>query len=127
MYPTLVPPFFLRILSRAGENGSSSPAPLELEPAFKRIMVYLFVGMRGGQNRARIVELLKNEPCNANKISETLRLDYKTVRHHIRLLEENGVIVASAHEAYGAVYFLTVYFEKYFPLIRRMWAGFGQS
>jgi predicted transcriptional regulator len=90
-------------------------------------MVYLFVGMRGGQNRARIVELLKKEPCNANKISETLRLDYKTVRHHLRLLEENGVIVASAHEAYGAVYFLTVYFEKYFPLIRKMWAGFGQS
>jgi DNA-binding transcriptional ArsR family regulator len=127
MYPTLVPPFFLRILLQAGENGRSSPAPLELEPAFKRIMVYLFVGMRGGQNRARIVELLKKEPCNANKISETLGLDYKTVRHHLRLLEENGVIVASAHEAYGAVYFLTVYFEKYFFLIRRMWAGFGQS
>ena len=127
MYTPLVPSFFARILLQAGENRSSSPAPPELEPAFKRIMVYLFVGMRGGQNRARIVELLKKEPCNANKISEALGLDYKTVRHHLKLLEENGVIVASAHEAYGAVYFLTVYFEKYFHLIRRMWAGFGQS
>jgi DNA-binding transcriptional ArsR family regulator len=127
MYHPLGLPFLFRILVQRGEKGDPPSIPMEVEPAFKRIMMYLFVGMRGGQNRARIVELLKKEPCNANKIAEILALDYKTVRHHLKLLEENGVIVASAREAYGAVYFLTVYFDKYFPVIRRMWVGFGQS
>ena len=127
MYQSLGPHILFHILMQTGEKSGSPSIPSELEPAYKRIMMYLFVGMRGGQNRARIVELLKKEPCNANKIAETLALDYKTVRHHLKLLEENGVIVASAREAYGAVYFLTVYFEKYFHLIRKMWVGFGQS
>ena len=127
MYQTLGLPLLIRILLQADGKSGSPSGPMELEPAFKRIMMYLFVGMRGGQNRARIVELLKKEPCNANKIAENLALDYKTVRHHLKSLEENGVIVASAREAYGAVYFLTVYFDRYFPVIRKMWVGFGHS
>jgi len=102
-------------------------APLPLDPAFKRIMVYIFVASRGGQNRARIVEMLKGEPSNPNKISEKLGLDYKTVQHHIKMLEENEVIVSSSKGTYGAVYFLTPYFEKYFESVKGMWARFGQS
>ena len=88
-------------------------------------MVYVFVGTRGGQNRIRIVELLRAEPANPNRISEKLTLDYKTVQHHIKLLEENGVVVSSSKGAYGAVYFLTPYFEKYFDAVKVMWARFG--
>jgi predicted transcriptional regulator len=68
-------------------------------------MVYLFIGTRGGWNRARIVKLLKEEPLNPNQISEKLGLVYKTVQHHIKLLEDNGVIVSSSKGSYGAVYF----------------------
>jgi predicted transcriptional regulator len=109
--------------------GSGSPSDFQttLDPSFKRMMVYIFVGTLGGQNRARIVEMLRNDPSNLNKISEKLNLDYKTVQHHIRMLEENDVLVASSKGAYGAVYFLTPYFEKHFDTIRKMWAGFGQS
>ncbi|MDV3293378.1 MAG: winged helix-turn-helix domain-containing protein [Nitrososphaerales archaeon] len=124
--PFRFPPHLLDlILQLAGKSGAS---PTEsLEPSFKRLMVYLFVGTRGGQNRAKIVDLLSGEPSNPNKISEKLELDYKTVQHHIKVLEENGVIVASAKETYGAIYFFTPYFEKHYQTIRRMWAGFGQS
>lgn len=104
-----------------------SPSSSVLEPSFKRIMVYLFIGSRGGQNRVRIVELISKEPVNPNKISERLSLDYKTVQHHLKMLEENGVLVASAKETYGAVYFLTPYFEKNFEAIKAMWARFGKS
>lgn len=90
-------------------------------------MVYLFVGTRGGQNRAKIVEMLRSEPSNSNKVSEKLGLDYKTVQHHVKLLEENGVIVSNAKGTYGAMYFLTPYFEKYFESVRVMWAKIGQS
>lgn len=92
-----------------------------MDASFKRLMIYLFVATRGGQNRARIVELLSSEPSNPNKISEKLNLDYKTVQHHLKLLTENGVIVASAKETYGAVYFLTPYFEEHLPTVRGMW------
>jgi len=90
-------------------------------------MVYVFVGTRGGYNRARIVELLKEEPLNAHRISERLELDYKTVQHHLRLLEENQVIVASSPKAaYGAVYFLTPYIEKNLEVLRQMWLNLGK-
>jgi DNA-binding transcriptional ArsR family regulator len=96
------------------------------DPAFRRLMVYLFIGTRGGWNRARIVKLLKEEPLNPNQISEKLGLDYKTVQHHIKLLEDNGVIVSSSKGSYGAVYFLTPYVEKHFELLKEIWAKFGQ-
>lgn len=111
--------------SSLSPGAGAQPAPLD--PSFKRMMVYVFVASRGGQNRARIVGLLRTEPSNPNRISEKLGLDYKTVQHHVRLLEQNGVIVASSKGAYGAVYFLTPYFEKHFDEIRTMWAGFGQT
>jgi len=101
--------------------------PSSLDPSFRRAMVYVFVGTRGGYNRARIVELLKEEPMNAHRISERLELDYKTIQHHLRLLEENQVIVASSPKAaYGAVYFLTPYIEKNLEALRQMWLNLGK-
>lgn len=66
--------------------------------------------------------MLKAEPSNPNKISERLNLDYKTVQHHLKMLEENGIVVSSPKGTYGAVYFLTPYFEKFFELVKEMWA-----
>ena len=84
-------------------------------------MVYVFIASRGGHNRARITELLKDEPANLNRISEKLNLDYKTVQHHVKVLVENGVLVSNASGTYGAVYFLSPYFEKFFDLVKAMW------
>ncbi|MBI3840515.1 MAG: winged helix-turn-helix transcriptional regulator [Thaumarchaeota archaeon] len=113
----------LRQFGAQGSVATSSP----IDPAFKRVMTYIFVGTRGGYNRVRIVELIKDAPLNPNQISEKLGLDYKTVQHHIKLLEENGVLVPSAKGAYGAMYFLTPYAEKHFEAMKTMWARFGQS
>ena len=125
------PPFRLPYLSSrdtsASPSTSTSASQPPLDPSFKRMMVYVFVGSRGGQNRVRIVEMLRSEPSNPNKISEKLNLDYKTVQHHLKMLEQNSVLVASSKGSYGAVYFLTPYFERYFDAIRTMWARFGQS
>ena len=124
----LVTAAFVPSLSFMLQSSGSTAPPISagtLDPSFKRIMVYVFVGTRGGQNRIRIVELLRAEPANPNRISEKLTLDYKTVQHHIKLLEENGVVVSSSKGAYGAVYFLTPYFEKYFDAVKVMWARFG--
>jgi predicted transcriptional regulator len=117
-------PSFMSVTPVKGQPQSSSTV---LDPSFRRIMVYLFIGSRGGQNRVRIVESLKGEPSNSNQLSEKLGLDYKTIQHHLKLLEQNGVIVPSAKGSYGAVFFLTPYFERYFDSVREIWAKFGQS
>lgn len=72
----------------------------------QRVLWWLIGGSRGGKNRIRIIRTLAEHPMNANQLSETLELDYKTVRHHLRKLEENNV-VTSMGEEYGQTYFLT--------------------
>jgi DNA-binding transcriptional ArsR family regulator len=109
-------------------GGGRSGAPIPpIDPAFKRVAMYLFLGTKGGQNRIKIVRLLKEEPMNANKIREKLDLDYKTIQHHIRTLEENKMIVPSSSEsAYGKMYFLSPYVERYIVVLEEIWARFGK-
>lgn len=60
-------------------------------------------GTRGGPNRARILRTLDERPRNANQLAEDLGLAYNTVRHHLDVLERNG-IVTSGDADYGTVY-----------------------
>lgn len=67
------------------------------------VLWYVLAGTRGGENRARILELIDERPRNANQIAEALDLNYSTVRHHLGVLEDNGM-VERAGDGYGAVY-----------------------
>ena len=71
-----------------------------------QLLWYLLAGTRGGYNRLRILDLLAEAPCNAHRISERLGLDYRTVRHHLRVLTRNGVLANPQGSQYGAPYFL---------------------
>ena len=64
---------------------------------------YVLSGTRGGANRARILRALDERPRNANRLADDLDLDYKTVRHHLEVLEENNVVTDSGDD-YGKVY-----------------------
>lgn len=79
----------------------------------RRNIWWLIAGSRGGENRARIIESIHDEPQNANQLSENLGLDYKTIRHHLDLLTQNQIIIAEG-PGYGKVFFLTETFEKEF-------------
>jgi len=70
------------------------------------VLWYVLSGTRGGPNRARILRAIEERPRNANQLADDLDLDYKTVRHHLDVLVENG-IVDSTGDDYGAVYLLT--------------------
>ena len=91
----------------------------------KQLIYYLIAGTRGGETRGHIISFLKKSPSNANKITESLNLDYKTIRHHIDVLEKNRIIYAINKGKYGAVYFLTPEFEKDYAVFGEIWAQFG--
>jgi DNA-binding transcriptional ArsR family regulator len=54
-----------------------------------KILWWLIAGTKGGINRARIVNEIHKRPYNANQLAEKLKLDYKTIRHHIKILKED--------------------------------------
>jgi DNA-binding transcriptional ArsR family regulator len=60
-------------------------------------------GTRGGPNRARILQALDARPRNPNQLAEDLELAYNTVRHHLEVLEKNGIVTSSDAD-YGTVY-----------------------
>jgi len=80
------------------------------DPSVKRLLWFLFAGSRGGDNRIRIIDLLKEHPYNINQLAEAIRLDYKAVQHHITVLEKNNIINKMG-EKYGILYFISNYLE----------------
>ena len=78
-------------------------------------MQWLIAGTRGGVNRARIIVAIREEPRNANQLSEALGADYRTIRHHLNILEKNG-LVTSMGEKYGTLYFLSSELEENFEV-----------
>ena len=93
----------------------------------KNLLWYLVAGTKGGETRGRIIDLLKKSPSNANRIAEILKLDYKTVRHHIGVLEKNNVITAINKGNYGAVYFLSDFMQQNIRLFEEIWEQFGKK
>ena len=80
------------------------------DPNAKRLLWYLFAGSRGGENRIRIIDLLKDHPYNMNQLAEALGVDYKAAQHHIGVLEKNNM-VSREGEKYGVLYFVSNYLE----------------
>jgi len=87
--------------------------------ALRQLLWYLIGGTRGGANRARILESIRDRPRNGHQLAETLGLDYRTVRHHLNLLVRNGLLTRPAGDAYAAPYFLSLYLEE-------NWAAFEE-
>lgn len=82
-----------------------------MSQALRQLLWYLLGGTRGGANRARIIEVLRERPRNAHQLSEALGLDYRTIRHHLELLVKNGLLTRPAGDAYASPYFLSSFLE----------------
>lgn len=80
----------------------------------------MLAGTRGGVNRARIIEILKDRPCNAHQLSEALGLDYRTIRHHLDLLLKNGLLTRPAGDAYASPYFLSQFLDANFAVFEEI-------
>ncbi|RLM53885.1 ArsR family transcriptional regulator [Halobellus sp. Atlit-31R] len=76
-------------------------------------------GTRGGPNRARILRALDERPRNANQLAQDVDLAYNTVRHHLQVLEENGV-VTSSDASYGTVYLPSDRAEQHWETVEKI-------
>jgi len=74
--------------------------------AFERLLWWLFAGSAGAKTRAHILSAIREQPRNAQQLSQALNLDYTTVRHHLRVLEQNRIVVTEG-DSYGKLYFLS--------------------
>jgi len=96
------------------------------DPNSKRLLWFLFAGSRGGLNRLKIVSILKDKPHNANQLANELSLDYKAIRHHIKVLEKNNIIT-KAGEKYGVTYFISTFLEVNLESLFELGLKFHQS
>jgi len=80
--------------------------------SFERLLWWLFAGSAGARTRALVLFSLRDQPKNAQQLSQSLHLDYTTVRHHLRVLEMNKVVTAEG-DKYGRVYFVSEVMESH--------------
>lgn len=90
----------------------------------KYLLGWLIAGTRGGPTRAKIIKTLRETPQNANQLATLLGMDYRTIRHHLEVLEKNRIIT-SAGEGYGTTYFLSPVMEdnyaQFEEIVKRIW------
>jgi DNA-binding transcriptional ArsR family regulator len=89
---------------------------------FKHLLLWLFTGTRGGPNRARIIEVLSEIPMNTNQLRIALNLDYRTVKHHLEVLQDNDLIY-SVGSGYGSMFFLTDKMEEHIEDFQHIWSS----
>jgi DNA-binding transcriptional ArsR family regulator len=90
----------------------------------KYVLGWLIAGTRGGMTRAQLIKAVHETPQNANQLANALKVDYKTVRYHLEVLEKNR-IVTSVGDKYGATYFLTQTMEDNYDIfeeiLKKIW------
>ncbi len=85
----------------------------------KYLLGWLIAGTRGGITRAELIKAIHEGPQNANQLAISLKVDYKTVRYHLDVLEKNH-IVTSVGDKYGATYFLTQMMEDNYSVFEEI-------
>ena len=89
----------------------SHPHPASVD-SYERLLWWLFAGSAGAKTRALILASIREEPRNAQQLSQALNLDYTTIRHHLRVLETNKLVITEG-DKYGRLYFVSEAMEAH--------------
>ena len=66
--------------------------------------------------RFLILQTLHESPSNANQLATLLGKDYTTIRHHLKVLEENKMVIAVGKD-YAKSYVLASFIEENYKLL----------
>lgn len=91
-----------------------------MQSGSRSLLWYLLVGTRGGTNRYRILAELQTAPRNAHQLAQILEIDYRTIRHHLNLLEQNSLVHRPVGRGYGAPYELSPRLVSDFETVRTL-------
>ncbi len=87
--------------------------------SIRQLIGWLIIGTKGGKTRAQIIKTLKKSPQNPNQLAAILKVNYKTIRHHLTILEKNKLII-SAGDHYSTAYFLSELMEENYGLFEEI-------
>lgn len=76
-------------------------------------LVDLLISRKGGRTTVRIVDEILKSPQNANQLSKMLKLNYKTILHHTRIMQEHKYITKTEFKK-------TYYFHPTEKLIKNL-------
>ena len=85
----------------------------------KQLIGWLITGTKGGKTRAKIITTLKNSPQNPNQLASLLKVNYKTIRHHLTILQKNKLIISTG-DHYSTAYFLSEIMEENYGLFEEI-------
>jgi predicted transcriptional regulator len=94
--------------------------------SLKNVLYWLIANSLGGFNRGRIIQEILNKPQNANELSKNLSIEYKTIRYHLKVLEDNKIIT-SVGGGYGKTYFPTETLEANKQHFVEIWDKIGKK
>ena len=93
------------------------------DPHMNKLFSSVFTGMSGRYTRMRIICAITEEPMNTLELSKKLEMDYKTIQHNIKVLENNGLIDREG-EGYGDLFFasdlISSNLQTLYKVIRRV-------
>ncbi|MGD0645096.1 MAG: winged helix-turn-helix domain-containing protein [Candidatus Bathyarchaeia archaeon] len=87
--------------------------------SIRQLLTWLITVTKGGKMRAQIIKIVKKNPQNANQLATVLKVDYKTIRHHLTILKKNKLII-SAGDHYSTAYFLSELMEENYVLFEEI-------
>ena len=66
---------------------------IKVDEHMNELFSSVFTGMGGRYTRLRIICAITEDPMNTLELSEKLNLDYKTIKHNIKVLEKNNLVL----------------------------------
>jgi DNA-binding transcriptional ArsR family regulator len=119
-YPNLTIPRWKNIFKESPVRGAATMS--DKSRPVRYLLGWLIAGTRGGPTRAKIIETLKQTPQNANQLATLLGMDYRTIRHHLKVLQKNKIVTV-AGEGYGTTYFLSQMMEENYVVFEEIVKG----
>jgi DNA-binding HxlR family transcriptional regulator len=103
---------------------------IKVDKHMSELFSSVFTGMGGRYTRLRIICAITEEPMNTLELSKKLELDYKTIKHSIKVMETNNLIVRKG-EGYGDIFFpsdkITTNLPTLYSVIRKVEAKLDKT